>query len=436
MHGVLRGGNFGLVGGADSFDADRNTTAAGMSETTPTHMGASPWSEPALGDPSAWFAGMVRECKDFAVEARAAGRPVVGILCEFAPRELLIAAGAIPVCLCGGDVDTIAAGETQLPASLCPLIKSTYGYMIEGSNPFLEMADLVVAETTCDGKTKMFELMAERRATFVLALPRRDDDPAALEAWTEELRRFRSFLADRYGVPIGAEDLRRAIGEMNRERRLRRRLAWLMRREDPPLTGRQLLDCRGLISTIPAHLERYEAVIERLEGVTEGVEGGRKGHGGRVRVLLTGVPTVHGAERVVDLIEDHGGLVVCQENCSGLKPILEDVAEDAADPIRALAEKYYHLPCSVRTPNRARLELIRQLAGEFRAQCVVDLVWHGCLTYAVESDRVRSMVEGGLGLPYLRLETDYSPADSARLVVRIEALLEASRSLSAEGRLL
>ena len=40
-------------------------------------------------------------------------------------------------------------------------MKSTFGYSLRGTNPFLEMADLVIAETTCDGKKKMFELMGD-----------------------------------------------------------------------------------------------------------------------------------------------------------------------------------------------------------------------------------------------------------------------------------
>jgi len=109
--------------------------------------------------PLAWFAGMIDHCYDHAEAAKAAGRPVVGILCEFTPRELILAAGAVPVCLCGGSAATIPAAEEYLPANLCPLIKSTFGYLVLKKNPFLEWADLVVAETTCDGKKKMFELL-------------------------------------------------------------------------------------------------------------------------------------------------------------------------------------------------------------------------------------------------------------------------------------
>ena len=143
-----------------------------------------------------------------------------------------------------------------------------------------------------------------------------------------------------------------------------------------------------------------------------------------MRVLMTGVPMVHGAERVLDIVENSGGLVVAMENCTGLKPLLEDVDEAAADPLRALAEKYFHLPCSVMTPNDRRLDSLRQLAADYRAECVVELVWQACLTYDVESHRVRRFVEGELRLPYLHIETDYSPSDSTRIALRVEALLE------------
>ena len=70
---------------------------------------------------------------------RPQGRPVVGIMCEFTPREIILAAGAVPVCLCGGSAATIPAAEQFLPANLCPLIKSTFGYHVTGKNPFLEL---------------------------------------------------------------------------------------------------------------------------------------------------------------------------------------------------------------------------------------------------------------------------------------------------------
>jgi benzoyl-CoA reductase/2-hydroxyglutaryl-CoA dehydratase subunit BcrC/BadD/HgdB len=376
---------------------------------------------------------MIDRCYDFAEAARGQGRPIVGILCEFTPRELILAAGGVPVCLCGGSAATIPAAEQYLPANLCPLIKSTFGYFVKGSNPFLNWASLVVAETTCDGKKKMFELLARDKPMYVLELPQKADDPDGLEHWTAEVRKLKAHLEERFKVNITDAKLRAAIEVMNRERRCRRELAALMAADPPPLSGRQLLEFKSIISGIEADLEHYAAALAWFGDA--GRAGAARPGGAtpprKVRVLLTGVPVVHGAERVVELIESCGAVVVCQENCTGLKPILEDVDTHDPDPISAIARKYYHLPCSVMMGNDRRLEMLRSLAARFRPHCVIELVWQACLTYDIESFRVRRMVEEDLRLPYLKLTTDYSPSDSARLCARISALVETAASISA-----
>lgn len=377
-----------------------------------------------MNDSLAWFDNMIQNCLDHASKHHDAGRPVVGIMCEYAPREIIMAAGALPVCLCGGSAKTIPAAEEDLPSNLCPLIKSTYGYHAQKSNPFIEMADLIVAETTCDGKKKMFEMIAESRPTYVLELPQKENDPDAMAHWKAELEKFRSELESRLHVEISDEKIRDAIDVMNLERSLRRRLAELMKADNPPLTGRELLKMKSSISGIPADLAQYEKALEFFRDRKDAPD-----TGSRVRVLMTGVPIVHGAERVMDIIKDHGGLVVCMENCTGLKPILDDVDEAADDVMQALAEKYFRLPCSVKTGNDARIESLRKLTEDYRPDCIIELIWQACLTYDIESRRIKRFAEKELGISYLRIETDYSPSDSARIEVRVEALFETVRGI-------
>ncbi len=373
--------------------------------------------------PAHLFQGMVQRCYDHMTTQKEAGQKLVGIMCEYTPRELIMAAGAMPVCLCGGSAEMIPPAEQTLPNNLCPLIKSTFGYGVEKANPFLEAADLLVAETTCDGKKKMYELMRESYPMHVLELPQSPDDLTALEHWINELRKLKQELESQFGITITDAKLRNSIRSMNEERRLRRELAGLMKQTHPPLTGRQLLDMKSLISCLPHDLSLYADALKELENADPICA-----NDDRVRVLLTGVPLPHGAERVMDIIEDSGGLVVCQENCTGLKPLLEDVDADADDPLRAIAETYFHLPCSVMTPNNRRMDVLKQLTSEYRPQCVVELIWQACLTYDVESVRVRRVVEDELEIPYLRIETDYSPSDSARIAVRVQALFETVRA--------
>jgi len=371
---------------------------------------------------------MIPNCLEYAQSAHREGRPIVGILCEYTPRELILAAGGVPVCLCGGSVDTIPAAEAHLPVNLCPLIKSTYGYHLQKSNPFLEMADMVVAETTCDGKKKMYELMAHTRPMYVLELPQKPDDPDAFEHWRRELLKFKVELEKRFRVEISDCRLRQAIEQMNRERSARRRLASLMATQAPPLTGRQLLDFKSSISCISADMSQYERAVDLLSRRQVDPE-----MAARVRVLLTGVPMAHGAERVLEIIENHGGLVVAMDNCVGLKPISEDVCLNGDDPITAIARKYFRVPCSVMTPNQRRLDAIATLAREYRVQCIIELIWQACLTYDVESHRIRQLAQRHLNLPYLQIQTDYSPSDSDRIGVRVQALFETIRGKTTPG---
>lgn len=371
----------------------------------------------AVAELSPRFAEMIDGAYDYMEEAIANQKPIVGIMCEYTPRELVIAAGGLPVCLCGGSQEMIPTAESELPSMLCPLIKSTYGFLLNKANPFLENAKLVIAETTCDGKKKMYELMSRKVPMHILELPQKENSSAAMELWISELCQLRKRLEKEFNCTITDDHLRQAIKIMNQERSARLELAQLCQQDCPPISGSQLLELKSIISGNPQDLLEYQRLIKTLKGQKNLCNQNKP------RVLLTGVPIPHGAERVVHLIEQSGGLIVAQENCTGIKPIIDNIDEHAEDPLVAIAEKYFHLPCSVMTKNEGRETLLRRLVKEFRPDCIIDVIWQACLTYDVESFRIKELANE-LGLPYLRINTDYSPHDSARLAVRIEALLE------------
>ena len=88
------------------------------------------------------------------------GTPVVGVFCTYLPKEIANAMGAAVVGLCSVSDETIPDAEKDLPRNLCPLIKSSYGFAKTDKCPFFYFSDLVVGETTCDGKKKMYELLS------------------------------------------------------------------------------------------------------------------------------------------------------------------------------------------------------------------------------------------------------------------------------------
>lgn len=347
---------------------------------------------------------------------------MVGIYCEFTPREVIMAANAVPVCLCGASASTIPIAETVLPSNLCPLIKSSFGYILSGSCPFFPSMDLIVAETTCDGKKKMYELIEDRKPMHVLELTQKVREAEALAHWTDEVRKLRVRLEGLIGHAITDDELRTAIRAMNEERALLLR-AMRFGAERPSIaTGVELSAIRYRVSGMPGHLDMLRRFIAELEG--RKLSGHRVAPAAAPRVMLTGCPTAQGTIKLIEVIEECGAVVVVQETCSGVKPLLEQVDEAAADPIAAIAQKYFKLPCSCMTPNAGRVESITALAAEYQVDAVVDLVWMACHTYNIEAHLISKQVRETLGLAYLKVETDYSDADRERIKVRVQTMLE------------
>ena len=118
------------------------------------------------------------------------GIPVIGSYCTYFPQEIAMAMGAASVSLCSTSDETIPDAERDLPKNLCPLIKSSYGFAITDKCPFFYFSDLVVGETTCDGKKKMYEYMSEFKDVYLMELPNTQGEEA-LKLWKSEMIRFK-----------------------------------------------------------------------------------------------------------------------------------------------------------------------------------------------------------------------------------------------------
>lgn len=351
------------------------------------------------------------------------GTNVVGLYCTFAPTELVRAAGAVPVGLCGKKQAPIPAAETVLPNRLCPLIKSSYGYALTDTCPYFEVSDFLIAETTCDGKKKMFELLERLKPLHLMNLPYSYTEEQ-MDYWGKEVLALKSFLETKTGRRIEKAELRKQIHAQNEVRRLLKEIMELCAHKTVPLSGMDMMIVLESKS-FAVDLDAYAGLLRELEielktRIDNGVSVCQEDS---PRILLTGCPVGRGSEKVLRIIEECGGIVVCQENCTGLKSFDLLVDEDD-DPYTAIARRYLLTPCSCMTPNTGRLDLLRRIVEQFNIQGVVDLTWFCCHTYNVETYSVREFISNEFGLPFIHMETDYSESDLSQLRVRIEAFLE------------
>ena len=350
------------------------------------------------------------------------GVPVVGAYCTYFPQEIAMAMGAATVGLCSTSDETIPDAEKDLPKNLCPLIKSSYGFAKTDKCPFFHFSDVVVGETTCDGKNKMYEYMSEFKDIFIMELPNTQSEES-LKLLKSEIIRFKEYLEKKFDVTITEDDVREAIKVNNEVRRSLKRLYEVMRHDPAPITGHDLFKVlygSGFKFDRKAIPAETDALVEKIE--KEYAEG--KMLEKKPRIVITGCPIGGATEKVIRAVEDNGGVVVAFENCSGAKSIDKLVDEENPDVYDALARRYLNIGCSVMTPNPNRLDLLGRLIDEYKADGVVEMTLQACHTYNVETLAIRRFVNEKKGIPYINVETDYSQADIGQLNTRIAAFIE------------
>jgi benzoyl-CoA reductase/2-hydroxyglutaryl-CoA dehydratase subunit BcrC/BadD/HgdB len=145
------------------------------------------------------------------------------------------------------------------------------------------------------------------------------------------------------------------------------------------------------------------------------------------RILLTGSPIVFPNMKIPLLIEETGGIAAADETCMGERgmwdpPVITDNSFDGM--MRALANRSLRpCPCPTFADNNQRLFRLRQLIRENQIQGVIYHVLRGCLVYDFEYRRIEEEL-GRLGIPVIRLESDYNEEDVEQLRIRIEAFIE------------
>lgn len=355
-------------------------------------------------------------------EAKEKGIPVVGSYCTYFPKELPMAIGAAAVSLCSMSGETIEVAEQDLPKNLCPLIKASYGFAKTDKCPYFYFSDLIVGETTCDGKKKMYELMSQFKDVYVMQLPQSQDERGR-KFWRESCLELKKKLEEKFGTVITDDAVRQAVHTENGVRRALQRFYGVMKHDPAPITGLELF--RVLYGST-FKLDR-SSLADELNALTDKIEAeyaAGKRLGKKPRILITGCPMGGATEKVIEAIENNGGVVVTYENCSGAKAIEREVKEDTDDIYGAIADRYLGIGCSVMTPNNNRFKLLDEMIDEYKVDGVVEMVLQACHTYSVESKSVRRFVTHDKEIPYIYIETDYSKTDVGQLNTRLAAFVE------------
>jgi benzoyl-CoA reductase subunit C len=289
------------------------------------------------------------------------GRKAIGHMPIYVPRELIHAAGMLPVGVVGGgDRLEIIRGDAFFQSYICRIPRSTIELALSGR---LDCLDGMLFPSICDvirNLSGMWQMLFPDRYVRYVDVPQNYDTQVGGRFWRLEIERMMGDFARLAECEITTEALRASIVVYNENRAALREL-YAERSRRPwvyPLSEVFLILRAG--NVLPP--EEHTALVR--EYLASAAADGSRKEMDQSRVVLAGMFCEQPPHGLVLTLERAGCSVVDDDLMLGLRWLTRDVATDG-DPVEALVDAY--LTASVMTASRYSPE------GN-RAQWLVDSV--------------------------------------------------------------
>jgi benzoyl-CoA reductase subunit C len=270
-------------------------------------------------------------------KAAGADRKVVGYMPIYVPRELIHAAGMLPLgILGGGDQLEVIHGDAYYQSYICRIPRSTVELGVSGRLDFL---DGMLFPSICDvirNLSGMWKMMFPNVYVRYFDVPQNYKDEIGGNYYVRELGELLQDLATLRGEPITDDELRRSIAVYNENRRLVRQL-YAFRAERPwlaPAAEVYLVLRAGLVLPVEEHSALMRDYLDAAK--TE-----ERPHRDNCRIVLTGVFCEQPPLNLIKSLELAGCYVVDDDLLLVTRWLTADVpVED--NPLENLALAFLH----------------------------------------------------------------------------------------------
>ena len=346
--------------------------------------------------------------------ARALKRQGTKIIASFyglAPKELVHAAGMLPVQLVE-DRDSRYEAKSGLLPYLCGMSKNLAGQI---SSNVLDYVDGVMVSTVCDTNRHLLDIWVHQRAfpnQWLVRAPTKDGE-GAVNYFANELRRLALELGAVSGTRVTDDGLRESIALFNENRSLFRRLY-----DARPTAGISAEDAVYVFaSALTTPVGEHNALMRELIGsLSPGVPRPDP------KLMLSGL-NIPMAVDVIRMAEKYGATVVTDDFTHNARYGSTEVPADG-DPFRALARGYLRaVPAPGMYSFEDRAVGIRDSMERAGAQGLIYLIQLCCDAYAFEYAILKERFDRWK-LPHLRLEAEATPGSIEQLNVRVQAFIE------------
>ena len=153
-------------------------------------------------------------------KAAAPGRKAIGYMPIYVPREIIHAAGMLPVGIFGGgDQIEVIQGDAYYQSYICRIPRSTLELGLTGR---LDCLDGMLFPSICDvirNLSGMWQIMFKDKYVRYVDVPQNYDDSIGGEFYVHEMQQVRDDLARLRGQPITDDELRTSIAVYNDNRK-------------------------------------------------------------------------------------------------------------------------------------------------------------------------------------------------------------------------
>lgn len=318
-------------------------------------------------------------------------RKAVGFLPVYVPREVIHAAGALPVGIMGGgDQVEIVRGDSYFQSYICHLPRSVIELVVSGR---LDDIDGFLFPSICDvirNLSGMFKLLTEGKYIHYFDLPQNFKPELGGKFYTQELKSVANAVAKMTGAEITDEALRASIKAYNANRAATNNLLDL-RAEKPwlvPATEYYLLLRAGYLLPVEEH-------TAMLNEYTQRVEESDRHQLDNIRVMVRGAFCEQPPLALLRTLERAGCYLVDDDFVVGSRFIPTPISEEG-DPWDALSNAFMHhsLPtASVYDEKHQKGKLLVERAKEVRADGVLLMAPSFCDPALLDQPMLQTALE-------------------------------------------
>ena len=349
------------------------------------------------------------------------GKMVIGVLPYFAPVELVVAAGMVPMGIWGSNKKTIAMAKEYCATFYCTIAQLALEMLLDGT---LDQLDGIITPTICDTLRPMsqnFRVAMEGKLPCIfLAHPQNRKPAFGLQFTVDQYMHVKSELEKISGNTITDEALRDAIKVMNRSRKARREFVKLAGQHPEAISAvERSAVLRSAWFMEPAvHAEKLEELNAELAKLPASNWKGKK-------IVTSGI--ICDNPKLLQIFDDNNIAIAADDVAQETRAFRVDASEEG-DPMMALAQQFADQDYDVllydeySNKNR-RADFVVQLVKESGAQGLVLFMQQFCDPEEMEYPYLKKALDDA-GIPHVKLGVDQQMRDFGQASTAIQAFAD------------